>query len=76
MVNNPHWFSYLRRRWLHWSTEVKVTSWQADYFAKFTELLTRLNLPLDYSDEEHVPPSGKLVEPLYWVLKEIGRGEN
>ena len=41
----------------------------------FIELLTRLNLPLGYTDQENIPQSGKLVAPLYWVLKEMARGE-
>jgi predicted NACHT family NTPase len=31
---------------------------------------------LGYTDKENIPQSGKLVAPLYWVLKEMARGEN
>ncbi|MDM8565309.1 NACHT domain-containing protein [Candidatus Halobeggiatoa sp. HSG11] len=75
-IANPHWFSYLRRRWFRFDGEADVAGWQQDYFVEFDDLLTRLNLPLGYSDKENIAQSGKLVEPLYWVLKEMARGEN
>jgi len=76
IIANPHWFSYLRRRWFRLATEPDVANWQQSYFSDFNDLLTRLNLPLGYTDKENIPQSGKLVAPLYWVLKEMARGEN
>jgi len=76
MIANPHWFSYLRRRWVRLAVEPDVASFQQSYFTDFIDLLTRLNLPLGYTDKENIPQSGKLVAPLYWVLKEMARGEN
>jgi len=73
---NPHWLSYLRRRWFRLASEPDVANWQPSYFTDFNDLLTRLNLPLGYTDKENIPQSGKLVAPLYWVLKEMARGEN
>jgi predicted NACHT family NTPase len=76
IIANPHWLSYLRRRWVRLAAEQEVSGWQRAYFTDFIELLTRLNLPLGYTDKENIPQSGKLVAPLYWVLKEMARGEN
>ncbi|HIE02794.1 MAG TPA: NACHT domain-containing protein [Thiotrichaceae bacterium] len=76
IIANPHWLSYLRRRWVRLADEPDVAHLQQPYFIDFIDLLTRLNLPLDYTDKENIPQSGKLVAPLYWVLKEMARGEN
>ncbi|OQY51791.1 MAG: hypothetical protein DRR08_11605 [Candidatus Parabeggiatoa sp. nov. 2] len=75
IIANGHWLSYLRRRWVRLAAEQEVSGWQWAYFTDFIELLTRLNLPLGYTDQENIPQSGKLVAPLYWVLKEMARGE-
>jgi hypothetical protein len=76
IIANPHWLSYLRRRWIRLPKEPDVANLQQSYFTHFIDLLTRLNLPLGYTDKENIPQSGKLVAPLYWVLKEMARGEN
>jgi hypothetical protein len=76
IIANPHWLSYLRRRWFRLAVEPDVASFQNAYFTQFIDLLTRLNLPLGYTDKENIPQSGKLVAPLYWVLKEMAQGEN
>jgi hypothetical protein len=76
IIANPHWLSYLRRQWVRLGSEPDVANLQQSYFTDFIELLTRLNLPLGYTDKENIPQSGKLVAPLYWVLKEMARGEN
>ena len=73
---NPHWLSYLRRRWVRLAAEPEVSGWQQAYFVDFIEHLTCLNLPLGFTDKENVPQTGKIVAPLYWVLKEMARGEN
>ncbi len=64
-IANPHWLSYLRRRWLRLPAEPDVSTWQQSYFTDFIDLLTRLNLPIGYTDKENIPQSGKLVAPLY-----------
>jgi len=76
IIAKPHWLSYLRRRWFRLAKESDITELQQSYFTDFIDLLTRLNLPLGYTDKENIPQSGKLVEPLYWVLKEMAPGEN
>ena len=73
---NPHWLSYLRRRWFRFAKEPDLVAWQLAYFTQFINYLDRLNLPLGYTDNENIPQSGKLVAPLYWVLKEMARGES
>lgn len=76
LLANPHWLSYLRRRWFRFAKEPDLAAWQLAYFAQFINYLDRLNLPLGYTDNENIPQSGKLVAPLYWVLKEMARGES
>ncbi|RKZ65066.1 MAG: hypothetical protein DRQ99_13780 [Candidatus Parabeggiatoa sp. nov. 3] len=76
IIANPHWLSYLRRRWVRLPVEPDLAHLQKPYFTQFIKLLRQLNLPLDYTDKENIPQSGKLVAPLYWVLKEMARGEN
>jgi hypothetical protein len=45
IIANPHWLSYLRRRWLRLPAEPEVSAWQQSYFTDFIDLLTRLNYP-------------------------------
>jgi hypothetical protein len=61
IIANGHWLSYLRRRWVRLAVEPEVSGWQRAYFTDFIELLTRLNLPLGFTDEESIPQSGKIV---------------
>jgi hypothetical protein len=55
IIANGHWLSYWRRRWVRLAAEPEVSKWQRAYFTDFIELLTRLNLPLGYTDKKIFP---------------------